>query len=77
MCPTARVHDHIPVFGIHIFPHIDCFAARPPLQGEGPRLALGMGRDQRGQGALDVALAVAVDHEHLHIRMTGEIQHLF
>ncbi len=34
------------------------------------------GGDQCGQLALYVPLAVAVDHQHFHVAVAGEVQHL-
>ena len=34
------------------------------------------GGDEGGQLSLHVPLAVAVDHQHLHVTVAGEVQHL-
>ncbi len=34
------------------------------------------GGDECGQLALDIPLAVAVDHQNLHVTVAGEVQHL-
>src|SRR5262249_35279124 len=66
---------HVPIYVIHAIRRFSCVNGIPAFRSF--PLALRMGCDQRGQGALDVALAVAVDHEHLDVPMPGEIQHLF